>query len=244
MLLYYTCRILALTLPLSLVLPTTARADNFYTGNFAAGDKRFYIAEGDWDRMRLKAECADGDVMGGLSGTEKGTAAAMNGAEMMCRHSSSQKLSVGSNFKTHSLEMFANDRGKTILGDWDVGFAKAECGPKGVVAGVSQTSDRLISKILCRDNAGWTYDLRSCNVFVYNLNNNLGNGINGDGDWSQGFFKNSCSVFGQELKGVSRTQDGSIHALLCCAATPPPSQPAPPGPGPSRGLTLASPDDL
>lgn len=183
----------------------------------------FFDGDEDWDSGRFKAECPAGEYIIGLSGSEPAGVAGINGVDARCGGILSDIVDDIHN--THSLETFANDRGTTASSDWDVGFAKAECGPQGIVAGISQTTDtHAVSKILCRDACGWDIHKDNCNTLVYSqINNELENQFGYD--WSVGFFKNSCWL-NRVLTGVSRNQDGTIHALLCCWGGPPNTPPS------------------
>jgi len=197
-------------------------AGSLLTVEYDVTDGRRYTGDGDWDQGNLKAECSPGlERLVGLSGPPD-NATGTNGE--LGRIAGCELTAIGSSsasHTTHSLRSGHDDRADTGTGDWDVNYLKAECGPAEIMGGISQTSSRLVSKILCRPivcdgqvaHLTFTIDEGACNTVMFNTRDNRLSTYGGD--WSPGYMKNQCGD-NQILKGVSANPDGTVHALLCC----------------------------
>ena len=104
------------------------------------------------------------------------------------------------------------------FGDWDPNYRKSECGGYEPVTGLSRdTGSTVVHATLCRvDGEGWRYPHNSCNVRAFSAGDNRGTAFTGD--WDPSYYKGECAP-NEYVAGVSQSQNGQTHALLCCAGS-------------------------
>jgi hypothetical protein len=124
-----------------------------------------------------------------------------------------------SRLRWHSVVNGGDDRADTGTGDWDPGFAKAECARTEVMVGISQTASRSVSRILCAPMNQVRSNVSRCSALAYSSYSSNRNNVLSS-DWDVGYSKNECAL-NQVLKGVSRNVwTGEIHSILCCDQQP------------------------
>jgi hypothetical protein len=110
-----------------------------------------------------------------------------------------------------------NNESDTADGDWDFGFAKAECAASEFVGGIAQSSVGSVDGVLCC--TGSVTHSNCTTELIYDINS----ADYSPPDWDPGDFKGQCPA-GKYVAGisagVSTTQSTTIGApdrLLCCS---------------------------
>jgi hypothetical protein len=160
--------------------------------DFSAGDSRGYSADGDFSPGRFKGECAQGEVMTGLS------------FDTSCV---SPRVLAG---VVHP--SCGDSRRDESTGDWDFGYRKGECAANEAVVGVSRDGDGAVVDLACADAS--VPSAGACTVRNVDAGDNRGRST---GDWDPGSWKTECAD-GEYVKGVSiDAKTRHAHALLCCS---------------------------
>lgn len=189
------------------------------TFQFSEQSNRGSTESGNWSPNDLIGECGHGFqyYMTGISVLTE-----MRPHRALCVGQSMRLDWAGGNWfnRLRSLSMANGDqRADTGTGDWDVGYTKAECARNEVMIGISQTTDRRLSKILCGPMHQNRSNINQCTPLqLSNLNDNRRNMLSGN--WDPGYQKTECGL-NQVMKGVSRhPTTGEIHRMLCCDQQP------------------------
>jgi len=111
-----------------------------YTEDFSSGNARADTSTGDWNPNNWKGECGYGDYVAGIAHGTGGDV-----TKILCCQASLNPSSC----VTHVLSTGTTQETPNV-GDWDVGYAKGECGSNGrYVKGVSQDPLGGQDAILC-----------------------------------------------------------------------------------------------
>ncbi len=173
---------------------------------FDAMDARRTTSTGDWRPFAYKAECGSKQAVTGLSvATSTGAAhAARCGPDNAVRFP--HATCVARVFEA------GDARGTVSTGDWDFGFYKGECAKDEYVAGISQTTTKKLTSILCCRGA-----VQHAACAALDLQGKDSREAGTSGDWDVGYWKGECGP-GRYVAGASRSvSDGKPHRLLCCA---------------------------
>ncbi|EAU63760.1 hypothetical protein STIAU_2161 [Stigmatella aurantiaca DW4/3-1] len=182
---------------------------------FDTKDARRTTVTYEWFLDHYKAECAPGERLLGLSRATTGgwarTALCYTDSVSAPRYEHPVQGVPPTGCQSRSV-LGGDNRGTTASGDWDSGFAKAECGLNEYVAGVAQSPDNNFAGILCCPAAGTTR--ASCTPRVFASQDNRE--TTASGNWDAAGTKGECGT-ASFVAGVSRDANGDPHALLCCA---------------------------
>jgi hypothetical protein len=193
---------------------------------FSTQDDRGYTENGDWSPGDHIGECNSasmGMYMTGVSADSAAISSELRPHRALCvgqndRLDYYRSTNWNSHLRSHSVAV-GNDRADTGTGDWDPGFWKAECARDAVMVGVSQTTTRRLSRILCAPMLQMKSNVSRCSALQYSHTSNVRlNTLSSD--WDPSYSKNECGL-NQVLKGVSKNPTtGEIHGILCCDQQP------------------------
>jgi hypothetical protein len=178
---------------------------------------RQYTADGDWAAGQLKGECADGQLVTGVSASKTSarahsilcTAAGVP-MNMYPPRGITLDISAGSSRSTGTSSV---PWGTAI--DWDGGFNKAQCASNEAITGVSQTTAGRIAKVRCTPmETPLSVAAGGCYPRIFSTADNRGN-VDAN-EWATGFWRGECAA-GEIPVGISaNTGSGAAHAIYCC----------------------------
>ncbi|MDC0713953.1 hypothetical protein POL68_36140 [Stigmatella sp. ncwal1] len=187
----------------------------YFSLDFDTKDSRRTTVTYEWFLDHYKAECAPGERLLGLSRATTGgwarTALCYTDTVSAPRYEHPVQGVPPTGCQSRSV-LGGDNRGTTASGDWDSGYAKAECGLNEYVAGVAQSPDNNFAGILCCPAAGTARTSCTPRVFASQDNRET----TASGNWDAAGTKGECGT-ASFVAGVSRDANGDPHALLCCA---------------------------
>ncbi len=194
------------------------KVENYPTHQFSEQSSRGTTVSGSWSPNDLIGECSHPYAyMTGISVLTE-----LRPHRALCVSPSTRVEYIIGNYtnRLRKLSVAVGDqRADTGTGDWDVGYWKAECARNEVMVGISQTTDRRLSRVLCAPMNQNRSNVSRCTQITFsNLGDNRLNTLSEN--WDPGYSKHECGL-GQVMKGVSRhPTTGEIHKMLCCDEQP------------------------
>lgn len=125
----------------------TEDPQDFTAYKYYGGDNRGTTSTGDWDFGRWKGECAEDEIITGLSMIPS----KKYPYSIICQKFDTSAITIESGYSVYTYNG-GNDRGSTTTGNWDQGFWKGECAENEIMTGVSMNpSSKTPHSILCRE---------------------------------------------------------------------------------------------
>jgi hypothetical protein len=173
------------------------------------GSNEDYAIPIEWDPGNWKADCGANAAMTGLSTSPSGSGA----HGIYCTPYSSH---FTGNY-VRSLSIAGGNLVSQRMGDWDLGYYKAECGLNEYVSGVSiDPSSKVTHSLRCAQGDGLTSGGGSA-CETHPAMGQDDRGYTGSDDWDLGFAKSECSS-NKVVYGVSiDTGTQMPHRILCCS---------------------------
>ena len=177
---------------------------------------------GEWANGYVKLECAETDVMTGISVGANNGIHQHHCALSNYTNASGGNATVASNMVSINGGYVGSYPSALSKVDWDPGYAKKECGAGQHLAGISVKKGMVtVGNTLCASFPGESAQTNCAPVTFGNTGlKEAHESTTTSGDWSPGYYKLECGQ-GRVISGVSVVNGSAVlHGILCCDSTP------------------------
>ncbi len=177
---------------------------------------------GEWAKGYSKLDCAETDVMSGISVGANNGVHQHHCALSSYTNANGGNATVASNMVTINGVFVGSYPSALSKVDWDPGYLKKECAAGQHVAGISVKKGMVnLGNMLC---ASFPAESAQTNCTAVTFGNtglhDAHESTTTSGDWSPGYYKLECGQ-GRVISGVSMSNSTTVlHGILCCDSTP------------------------